>query len=236
MHFTSNATGGLSSSQSSYSPSNRGSHGSYSWALSQLSGVRRSAGGQLNSSGPSFSVTTIADAAAAPTAACPGGTATAGDMRALAQLTQAVSPLQSAIHGNNQHSPNTEKSSQQTIQNSQFLLTRLNDPKMSETERSPWKVRARADRSLFVKELLLSTLVCEESSSSGEDERGKWQIFGATGCVDIIPLDVALENLIKKWASTTSSLMTSPIRRQCPLCCICQWKWTTTILGLFWWL
>ena len=46
----------------------------------------------------------------------------------------------------------------------------------------------RADRSLFVQELLLSTLVREESSSSDEDERGEMADFGAMGCVDIMPL------------------------------------------------
>ncbi|KTF90127.1 hypothetical protein cypCar_00021678 [Cyprinus carpio] len=56
MHFTSSSTGGLSSSQSSsYSPSNREAMDPIAELLSQLSGVRRSAGGQLNSSGPSAS-------------------------------------------------------------------------------------------------------------------------------------------------------------------------------------
>ncbi|EPY82098.1 potassium channel modulatory factor 1 isoform 1-like protein [Camelus ferus] len=88
---------------------------------------------------------------------------------------------------------NTE-SSQQALQNSQFLLTRLNDPKLSEAERQCMESE-RADRSLFVQELLLSTLVREESSSSDEEERGEMADFGAMGCVDIMPLDVALENL-----------------------------------------
>ncbi|KAG8130398.1 hypothetical protein E2320_017018, partial [Naja naja] len=86
------------------------------------------------------------------------------------------------------------ENNQQAIQNSQFLLTRLNDPKMSEVERQSMESE-RADRSLFVQELLLSTLMREESSSSDEDERGEVADFGAMGCVDIMPLDVALENL-----------------------------------------
>lgn len=73
-------------------------------------------------------------------------------------------------------------------------LCRLNDPKMSEAERQS-KESEQADRSLFVQELLLSTLMQEESSSSDEDERGEFADFGAMGCVDIMPLDVALENL-----------------------------------------
>lgn len=75
-----------------------------------------------------------------------------------------------------------------------FNLHRLNDPKMSEAERQSLESE-RADRSLFVQELLLSTLVREESSSSDEDDRGEMADFGAMGCVDIMPLDVALENL-----------------------------------------
>lgn len=73
-------------------------------------------------------------------------------------------------------------------------LYRLNDPKMSEVERQSMESE-RADCSLFVQELLLSTLMREESSSSDEDERGEIADFGAMGCVDIMPLDVALENL-----------------------------------------
>lgn len=75
-----------------------------------------------------------------------------------------------------------------------LLLYRLNDPKMSEAERQSMESE-RADCSLFVQELLLSTLMREESSSSDEDERGEIADFGAMGCVDIMPLDVALENL-----------------------------------------
>ena len=55
MHFTSSSTGGLSPSQSSSSPSNGEAMDPTAELLSQLSGVRRSAGGQLNSSGPSAS-------------------------------------------------------------------------------------------------------------------------------------------------------------------------------------
>lgn len=75
-----------------------------------------------------------------------------------------------------------------------LLLHRLNDPKISEAERQSMESE-RADCSLFVQELLLSTLMQEESSSSDEDERGEIADFGAMGCVDIMPLDVALENL-----------------------------------------
>ncbi|XP_008565285.1 PREDICTED: E3 ubiquitin-protein ligase KCMF1-like [Galeopterus variegatus] len=163
--------------------------------LSQLSGVRRSAGGQLNSSGPSASQLQQlqmqlqlerqhAQAARQQLETARNATRRTNTSSVTTTITQSTATTNTA---------NTE-SNQQTLQNSQFLLTRLNDPKMSETERQSMESE-RADRSLFVQELLLSTLVREESSSSDEDERGEMADFGAMGCVDIMPLDVALENL-----------------------------------------
>ncbi|EHH22276.1 hypothetical protein EGK_05509 [Macaca mulatta] len=195
MHFTSSSTGGLSSSQSSYSPSNREAMDPIAELLSQLSGVRRSAGGQLNSSGPSASQLQQlqmqlqlerqhAQAARQQLETARNATRRTNTSSVTTTITQSTATTNIA---------NTE-SSQQTLQNSQFLLTRLNDPKMSETERQSMESE-RADRSLFVQELLLSTLVREESSSSDEDDRGEMADFGAMGCVDIMPLDVALENL-----------------------------------------
>uniref|UniRef100_A0A8B9VEB4 RING-type E3 ubiquitin transferase n=1 Tax=Anas zonorhyncha TaxID=75864 RepID=A0A8B9VEB4_9AVES len=194
MHFTSSSTGGLSSSQSSYSPSNREAMDPIAELLSQLSGVRRSAG-QLNSSGPSASQLQQlqmqlqlerqhAQAARQQLETARNATRRTNTSSIPTTLTQSVAATNTS---------NTENI-QQTIQNSQFLLTRLNDPKMSEAERQS-KESERADRSLFVQELLLSTLMQEEGSSSDEDERGEIADFGAMGCVDIMPLDVALENL-----------------------------------------
>ncbi|XP_074991813.1 uncharacterized protein LOC142074828 isoform X2 [Calonectris borealis] len=194
MHFTSSSTGGLSSSQSSYSPSNRETMDPIAELLSQLSGVRRSAG-QLNSSGPSASQLQQlqmqlqlerqhAQAARQQLETARNATRRTNTSSIPATLTQSIAAANTSNTENNQ----------QTIQNSQFLLTRLNDPKMSEAERQS-KESERADRSLFVQELLLSTLMREESSSSDEDERGEIADFGAMGCVDIMPLDVALENL-----------------------------------------
>ncbi|KAG9337177.1 hypothetical protein JZ751_029657 [Albula glossodonta] len=97
-----------------------------------------------------------------------------------------------------------------TSHNSQFLLTRLNEPKMCETERQALESE-RADRSLFVQELLLSTLVREESSSSDEDERREFADFGAMGCVDIMPLDVALENLNLKEGTRSKDPPSPPL-------------------------
>ncbi|KAK7797937.1 hypothetical protein U0070_008794 [Myodes glareolus] len=163
--------------------------------LSQLSGVRRSAGGQLNSSGPSASQLQQlqmqlqlerqhAQAARQQLETARNASRRTNTSSVTTTITQSTATANTA---------NTENS-QQALQNSQFLLTRLNDPKMSEAERQSMESE-RADRSLFVQELLLSTLVREESSSSDEDERGEMADFGAMGCVDIMPLDVALENL-----------------------------------------
>lgn len=60
-----------------------------------------------------------------------------------------------------------------------------------------------ADRSLFVTELLLSTLLPDynDSASSDEDEDDchgplrNFADFGAMGCVEVMTLDMALENL-----------------------------------------
>ncbi|XP_054254269.1 E3 ubiquitin-protein ligase KCMF1-like [Indicator indicator] len=194
MHFTSGSTGGLSSSQSSYSPSNRETMDPIAELLSQLSGVRRSAG-QLNSSGPSASQLQQlqmqlqlerqhAQAARQQLETARNATRRTNTSSIPTTLTQSIAATNTSNTENNQ----------QTIQNSQFLLMRLSDPKMSEAERQS-KESERADRSLFVQELLLSTLMREESSSSDEDERGEIADFGAMGCVDIMPLDVALENL-----------------------------------------
>ncbi|XP_021458665.2 E3 ubiquitin-protein ligase KCMF1 [Oncorhynchus mykiss] len=207
MHFTSSSTGGLSSSQSSsYSPSNREAMDPIAELLSQLSGVRRSAGGQLNSSGPSASQLQqlqmqlqlerqqaqaarqqLETARNTTRRSNPGGN------------IGATIPPPSAVA----NSAGVAESNPMASHSSQFLLTRLNEPKMSEAERQVLEGE-RADRSLFVQELLLSTLMREESSSSDEDERRDFASFGAMGCVDIMPLDVALENLNLKESGTGS--------------------------------
>ncbi|XP_040053232.2 E3 ubiquitin-protein ligase KCMF1 isoform X1 [Gasterosteus aculeatus] len=202
MHFTSGSTGGLSSSSlqsSTYTPSNREAMDPIAELLSQLSGVRRAAGGQINSSGPSASQLQQLQ------------------MQLQLERQQAQAARQQVETGrhatrrsNNQGSagnsippPNTapgnsaaagESNPSSSSHSSQFLLARLNEPKMSEAERQ-FLEGERADRSLFVQELLLSTLMREESSSSDEDERRDFADFGAMGCVEIMPLDVALENL-----------------------------------------
>lgn len=62
--------------------------------------------------------------------------------------------------------------------------------------------------------------------------------FGATGCVDIIPLDVALENLNLKRIIKEMSLHhllfdDIPIRRQCPLLYL-PMKVDNNYLGFVW--
>lgn len=195
MHFTSSSTGGLSSSQSSYSPSNREAMDPIAELLSQLSGVRRSAGGQLNSSGPSASqLQQLQMQLQLERQQAQAARQQLESARNATRRTNTGSLSTTVTQTTVTNNTITTENSHQASQNSQFLLTRLNEPKMSEGERQSLESE-RADHSLFVQELLLSTLMREESSSSDEDERGEFTDFGAIGCVDIMPLDVALENL-----------------------------------------
>ncbi|KAG9328994.1 hypothetical protein JZ751_008489 [Albula glossodonta] len=177
--------------------------------LSQLSGVRRSA--QLNSSGPSASQLQQlqmqlqlerqqAQAARQQLETARNATRRGNPGNISTTITQ------TSTNANPAPSDNAPP----TSHNSQFLLTRLNEPKMCETERQALESE-RADRSLFVQELLLSTLVREESSSSDEDERREFADFGAMGCVDIMPLDVALENLNLKEGTRSKDPPSPPL-------------------------
>ena len=76
-----------------------------------------------------------------------------------------------------------------------------------------------ADRSLFVTELLLSTLLPgqDASASSSEDEDDchgslpRFADFKAMGCVEVMTLDVALENLnLKETAPSAKTTKTTP--------------------------
>ncbi|PWA26879.1 hypothetical protein CCH79_00001031, partial [Gambusia affinis] len=210
MHFTSGSTGGLSSSSSqssTYTPSNRETMDPIAELLSQLSGVRRAAGGQINSSGPSASQLQQLQMQLQ-----------LERQQAQAARQQVEAGRHATRRGNNPSNtgnsippPNSSTANTSAVgegnpasssQSSQFLLARLNEPKMSEAERQFLEAE-RADRSLFVQELLLSTLMHEESSSSDEDERRDFADFGAMGCVDIMPLDVALENLQLRESSSS---------------------------------
>uniref|UniRef100_A0A8C6WFL5 E3 ubiquitin-protein ligase KCMF1 n=1 Tax=Neogobius melanostomus TaxID=47308 RepID=A0A8C6WFL5_9GOBI len=189
MHFTSGSTGGLSSSSSqssTYTPSNREAMDPIAELLSQLSGPSASQLQQLQMQ------------------------LQLERQQAQAARQQVESGRHGTRRGNNPGNTGTtiappsttatstatvgESNPSSSVHSSQFLLARLNEPKMSETERQ-FLEGERADHSLFVQELLLSTLMHEESSSSDEDERRDFADFGAMGCVDIMPLDVALENL-----------------------------------------
>lgn len=97
-------------------------------------------------------------------------------------------------------------------------LPRLSEPRLSEAERQACEAKW-ADRSLFVTELLLSTLLPDEdaSASSSEDEddcHGSLRHFAdfkAMGCVEVMTLDVALENLnLKETTPTVKTTKTTP--------------------------
>lgn len=95
---------------------------------------------------------------------------------------------------------------------------RLSEPRLSEVERQACEAQW-ADRSLFVTELLLSTLLPDEdaSASSSEDEDDchgplrNFADFEAMGCVEVMTLDVALENLnLKETSPATKMTKTTP--------------------------
>uniref|UniRef100_A0A3Q3D7D2 RING-type E3 ubiquitin transferase n=1 Tax=Hippocampus comes TaxID=109280 RepID=A0A3Q3D7D2_HIPCM len=189
MHFTSNTTGGLSTSQNSSQSSSysREAMDPIAELLSQLSGVRRSAGGQL-SSGPSASQLQQLQmqlqlerqqAQAARQQLETARNATRGG-RANAILNANLSAA-----ANN---PNLSSPPQHTAHSSHFLLTRV-----SEAERQACEAQW-ADRSLFVTELLLSTLLAEHHHHH-HHHRDDIDDDISMGCMEVMTLDVALENL-----------------------------------------
>ncbi|CAG08600.1 unnamed protein product, partial [Tetraodon nigroviridis] len=217
MHFTSSTTGGLSSSQSSSQSSNytREAMDPIAELLSQLSGVRRSAGGQL-SSGPSASQLQQlqmqlqlerqqAQAARQQLETARNASRGSGRANAILNANSVGASPNASVHHNSNASPNpgpAESSTPHNSHSSQFLLSRLSEPRLSEAERQACEAQW-ADRSLFVTELLLSTLLPGQDASacSPEDEdhcHGSLQRFAdfkAMGCVEVMTLDVALENL-----------------------------------------
>uniref|UniRef100_H2V0I4 E3 ubiquitin-protein ligase KCMF1 n=1 Tax=Takifugu rubripes TaxID=31033 RepID=H2V0I4_TAKRU len=221
MHFTSSTTGGLSGSQSSSQSSNytREAMDPIAELLSQLSGVRRSAGGQL-SSGPSASQLQQLQmqlqlerqqAQAARQQLETARNATRGSGRANAILNaNSVPPNPNpSINHNTNASPNPGPAESST---------QLSEPRLSEAERQACEAKW-ADRSLFVTELLLSTLLPNEdaAASSSEDEddcHGSLRHFAdfkAMGCVEVMTLDVALENLnLKETTPTVKTTKTTP--------------------------
>lgn len=82
----------------------------------------------------------------------------------------------------------------------------------------------------------LSTSVSKESWSSEETNPGRWQIW-VLWAVQCYTFRLALENLHLKKSHQGNEpplpwLWWHP-NSQCHLCSVCQWKWATTILGLF---
>ena len=107
------------------------------------------------------------------------------------------------------------------------LSLRLSEPRLSEAERQACEAQW-ADRSLFVTELLLSTLLPDDdasASSSDEDDcHGSLRNFAdfeAMGCVEVMTLDVALENLNLKemtpaTKTTKTTSKTAPTKKEPP--------------------
>ncbi|XP_077572084.1 E3 ubiquitin-protein ligase KCMF1-like [Stigmatopora nigra] len=218
MHFTSNTTGGLSAGQNSSQSSNysREAMDPIAELLSQLSGVRRSAGGQL-SSGPSASQLQQLQmqlqlerqqAQAARQQLETARNATRGGR------ANAVLNANSAAVGNNpnlsaNHNANAGPADghvQHNVHGSHFLLSRLSEARVSEAERQACEAQC-ADRSLFVTELLLSTLLADhQQQRHGADDdvaadlqrRRRHRRPGSCDLTDfqsVMTLDVALENL-----------------------------------------
>ncbi|XP_033828213.1 E3 ubiquitin-protein ligase KCMF1-like [Periophthalmus magnuspinnatus] len=235
MHFNSSTTGGLSTSQSASQSSNysREAMDPIAELLSQLSGVRRSAGGQL-SAGPSASQLQQlqmqlqlerqqAQAARQQLESARNASRISGRSNAILSNSTTTNP---STNMNPSASPNPgpPEPSQHTAHSSQFLLSRLSEPRLSEVERQACEAQW-ADRSLFVTELLLSTLLHDEdasASSSEDDDDGHAPVrnfadFQAMGCVEVMTLDVALENLNLRESTTVSSKSTKPTTKTAPM-------------------
>ncbi|KAL0979888.1 hypothetical protein UPYG_G00191150 [Umbra pygmaea] len=228
MHFTSSTSGGPSTTQTSTQSSNynREAMDPIAELLSQLSGVRRSAGGQL-SSGPSASQLQQlqmqlqlerqqAQAARQQLDSNRSTTQRGGGSRSSTNAGLNANPSpghhNSNPSSNSPHNPSPptgqqEPSAHTQHSNSQFLLNRLSEPRLSEVERQ-LSEGLWADRSLFVTELLLSTLLSNpdpsqddrlldyhESVARGSDAFADFSAFGDMGCMEVMTLDLALENL-----------------------------------------
>ncbi|XP_037113893.1 E3 ubiquitin-protein ligase KCMF1-like [Syngnathus acus] len=217
MHFTSNTGGGLSTSQNSSSQSSNYSREAMdpiAELLSQLSGVRRSTGGQL-SSGPSASQLQQLQmqlqlerqqAQAARQQLETARNATRGGGRANAILNANSAAANNPNLSANSNGGLSESLAQHTAHSSHFLLSRLSEARVSEAERQACEAQW-ADRSLFVTELLLSTLLADhhqmDDDATADHRRRRCRPgslrnlldFQSMGCVEVMTLDVALENL-----------------------------------------
>ncbi|XP_046872765.1 E3 ubiquitin-protein ligase KCMF1-like isoform X1 [Hypomesus transpacificus] len=220
MHFTSSTTGGLSNTQNSSQSSNynREAMDPIAELLSQLSGVRRSAGGQV-SSGPSASQLQQlqmqlqlerqqAQAARQQLDTPRGAPRSAPTRAALGTANSNASPNANPCPPPGPH-PGTHEHNTHAGHN--FLLNRLSEPRLSEVDlqesESGW-----ADRGLFVTELLLSTLLLDHNAPAAPQHAGPLgglADFGAMGCMDVMTLEVALENLNLREA-TASAMKKQP--------------------------
>ncbi|CAL1614860.1 unnamed protein product [Knipowitschia caucasica] len=223
MHFTSSTTGGLSNSQSTSQSSSysREAMDPIAELLSQLSGVRRSAGGQL-SAGPSASQLQQlqmqlqlerqqAQAARQQLESARNASRVSGRSSSILS-TGASNP------GNPSPNQGPSEQPQHPAHNSQYLLSRLSEARLSEAERQACEAQW-ADRSLFVTELLLSTLLHEDHHHLHQQHpqpppppppARTFTDFQAMGCVEVMTLDVALENLNLKEKTAPTATTKSP--------------------------
>nr|XP_046204161.1 E3 ubiquitin-protein ligase KCMF1-like isoform X2 [Oncorhynchus gorbuscha] len=215
MHFTSSTSGGSSTTQTSTQSSNynREAMDPIGELLSQLSGVRRSAGSQLSSGHSASQLQQLQMQLQVDwqqTQATRQQLETARGTSQRGSRTSSHAGNHNANPGSNffnnlspnpeQQEPNTQSST------SQFLLNRLSEPRLSEAEHQ-LREGQWADRSLFVTELLLSTLLANPDHSEDDDDdlrdyhdavtRGSdaFAAFEDMGCVGVMTLDVALQNL-----------------------------------------
>ncbi|KAK7934397.1 hypothetical protein WMY93_005293 [Mugilogobius chulae] len=216
MHFTSSTTGGLSTSQSASQSSNYSRE-----AMDPIAGPSAS---QLQQLQMQLQLERQqAQAARQQLESARNASRVSGRSNAILSNSTASNP---SANINPNSSPNLGPSepSQHTGHSSQFLLSRLSEPRLSEVERQACEAQW-ADRSLFVTELLLSTLLHDDdaSASSSEDDDDchasmrSFADFQAMGCVEVMTLDVALENLNLKESTTVSSKSTKTTSKTAPM-------------------
>ncbi|CAM9388353.1 unnamed protein product [Lampetra fluviatilis] len=189
MHFTGNSTGGgglssSSASQGSYSPSAREAMDPIAELLSQLSGVRRVAGGALNPAGSMASqlqqihmqlqLERQQAQAARHQQQQQQQQQQGGEARSQARqnnnsaAAHGASLVQQQSVANNN---NNGESGQSGAANSPFLLDRLNEGQLCDVEQQALECE-RADHSLFTQELLLSSLLRVADVEHDDDKGG----------------------------------------------------------------
>lgn len=212
MHFTSS---GLSSAQSSSSPSSRETMDPIAELLSQLSGARRSAGHSSTASqlqqlqimqlqlerqqqqqqqqqGQSSGGTARQQVERLPVPRRTQGGITGAAAAAAAAASSNSNPSHSSAAGSGLMEGSVLLSS--TQKDSQFLLSRISEPTLSEGDQQNMEIE-NADRSFFLQDLILSTLNDSDkesdSSSLGSEDDG----LGGIRWRDESPKEVLLQKL-----------------------------------------